>query len=390
VASLAFFPLAAVRGDEADAQRLFGDLDANHDGKLAADEVNSDQRLLVKRLVRTGDDDGDGRLTAAEFAAALEPKRADKNLVEKVGSHVPGADALVVFLAKMDANHDHQLESKEIPSDYKPLFEQMLRADGNDDGKLDQRELAQGAPRLGVLAQVAATRRGMDIEAELKKLPSEDRASLDRMDAYGRPGEMMADPKRAEEMFKRLDANGDQQLTMEEAPSIFGDRFAEMFQRGDANGDKKLSKKEFLVLSQRAAQFQAAKVEPETVRRLKKQLLNRFDRDGDGKLTAREAPPRLAQNFDRADLDSNGYLDDSELTQAAEVMARLERVGMAPAGARPAFAPAKRQALKKAEKAAAKSADKSAKGSDKPGDDDGNKKSKPAKKSKSDKVAKKS
>jgi Ca2+-binding EF-hand superfamily protein len=239
------------------------------------------------------------------------------------------------------------------------------------------------------LAQVAATRRGMDIEAELKKLPSEDRASLDRMDAYGRPGEMMADPKRAEEMFKRLDANGDQQLTMEEAPPMFGDRFAEMFQRGDANGDKKLSKKEFLTLSQRAAQFQAAKVEPVTVRRLKKQLLNRFDRDGDGKLTAREAPPRLAQNFDRADLDSNGYLDDSELTQAAEVMARLERVGMAPAGARPAFAPAKRQALKKAEKAAAKSADKSAKGSDKPGDD-GNKKSKPAKKSKSDKVAKKS
>jgi Ca2+-binding EF-hand superfamily protein len=287
----------------------------------------------------------------------------------------------------MDTNHDRQLDAKEIPSDYKPMFDQMLRVDGNKDGKLDQRELAQGGPRLGILAQLAATRRGLDVEAELKKLPAEDRASVDRMDAYGRPGEMMADPKQAEQLFKRLDANGDKQLTMEEAPPMFGDRFAEMLQRGDTNGDNKLSKKEFLELSRRAAKFQSAKAEPEAVRRMKRALLSRFDRDGDGKLTVREAPPRLAQNFDRADLDSNGYLDDSELTQAAEVMARLERVGMAPAGARPAFAPAKRQAFKKAEKAAAK---KAAKRSDRPAKNDGDKKSKAEKKSKSDKVAKKS
>jgi hypothetical protein len=127
---------------------------------------------------------------------------------------------------------------------------------------------------------------------------------------------------------------------------------------------------------------------------MKRALLSRFDQDGDGKLTVREAPPRLAQNFDRADLDSNGYLDDAELTQAAEVMARLERVGLAPAGARPAFAPAKRQALvKKAEKAAVRSekakAKKDSKKTDKP-KDGGDKKSKSEKKSKADKVAKKS
>jgi Ca2+-binding EF-hand superfamily protein len=201
----------------------------------------------------------------------------------------------------------------------------MLRpADDDKNGKLDQRELARAAPRLGVLSQVAAVRLGVDVSAELKKLSAADRAALEQVDAYGRPGDMMADPAKAEQLFGRLDANGDQKLTLEEAPPMFADRFAEMIERGDRDGDKQLTKKEFLDLSRGLAEIQSAKVDPEAVRRFKRQLLRRFDRNNDGRLTVREAPPRLAQNFDRADANSNGFLDDAELTQAAQTMARLE------------------------------------------------------------------
>jgi hypothetical protein len=55
-----------------------------------------------------------------------------------------------------------------------------------------------------------------------------------------------------------------------------------------------------------------------------RQLLGRFDANGDGQLTPREAPPRLRQNFERADADANGRLDRQELQAVAERMARIQ------------------------------------------------------------------
>jgi Ca2+-binding EF-hand superfamily protein len=243
---------------EIDAARLFGDLDADANGRLTSGELGDEHRLLFKRLLRTGDEDGDGRLSAAEFAAALVPVRADKSLVEKTGSRVPGADALTVLLAMMDANGDRQLEANEIPERCRRLFQQMLRpADGNKDGSLSPRELAQAAPRLGVMAQVASVRMGLDVPAELAKLPAEQVAATDQMDAYRRPGQKPADPT--------------------------------------------------------------------AVRRLMRQLLARFDRDDDRQLSRAEAPPRLAENFDRADADANGLLDRAELSRVALAMARAKK-----------------------------------------------------------------
>src|SRR5688572_30518307 len=82
-------PVSTVAAEPAPG-RLFEDLDADHNGKLAASEVGAEQRVLFKRLVRTGDSDGDGVLTAEEFSAALEPVRAEKDLVEKQGGRLPG------------------------------------------------------------------------------------------------------------------------------------------------------------------------------------------------------------------------------------------------------------------------------------------------------------
>jgi Ca2+-binding EF-hand superfamily protein len=328
----------AAAAAEIDADRLFGDLDANDDGQVTAGEVGEEQRLLFKRLARTGDADGDGKLSAEEFAAALQPVRAEKSLVEKQGSRLPGADALTVLMAKMDANADRRIDADEVPEAYARAFEQFLRpGDGDKDGNLDAREIGKSAPRLSIIAQLAARRMGLDVPAELAKIPAEQTMAMDQMDAYARPVEMMADPAQAEQMFKRLDANGDKQLVAEEAPGPFADRFAEMVERGDADGDKQLSRKEFLAMSRRLAEFESARPDPQAVRQAYRQLLKRFDGDGDGQLSVREAPPRIAENFDRADADANGKLDEAELKRVAETMARMQKFAGGRGFGRPAM-----------------------------------------------------
>jgi hypothetical protein len=311
---------------EIDAESLFTGLDANKDGQVVAGEVPAEQRLLFKRLVRTGDADGDKKLTPEEFAAALQPVRAEKPLVEKQGSRLPGADALAVLIAKMDVNGDQRIEAGEAPPTYERVYEQLLGpADGDKDGHLDSREISRAAPRLSAISQIAARRLGIDVAAELADIPEEQAIAMDQMDAYARPIDAMADPAQAEQLFKRLDANGDKHLVAEEAPGPFADRFAEMVERGDADGDKRLSRKEFLAMSRRLAEFESTRPDAKAVKQAQRQLLKRFDENQDGKLSIREAPPRLVENFDRADADANGLIEGAELRRVAETMARVQK-----------------------------------------------------------------
>jgi Ca2+-binding EF-hand superfamily protein len=323
-----------------DSARLLTDLDANHDGLLTRQEAGKENGLLFDRLVRTSDEDGDGRLTAEEFAAGLQPVRAEKPQVEKQGNRMPGGDALVVMVAKMDVDHDRQLTAKEIPDRYQAVFEQMVKAgDDNKDGKLDSREIARQAPQIGMVAMVASRQMGIDVAAELAKLPKADVMAMDQMDAYAGPGKMMADPAQAEERFARLDADGNGKISAEEAPPQMAERFDEILRRADHDGDSQLSLPEFKEMSKRMAQFDSIKVDPQAVKRTVRQLLDNFDLDHDGQLSQKEAPRRLADNFDRADQDSNGKLDADELQRAAETMQRMQKQfggprpgGFAPAG----------------------------------------------------------
>jgi Ca2+-binding EF-hand superfamily protein len=224
----------------------------------------------------------------------------------------------------MDANGDQQLVADEIPADYRRAFEQMLTAaDDDKNGRLDRREIAQGSPKLTAVANMAAARMGLNVSAEVKELPEESMNSMEQMDAYPQPGELMKDPAEAGKLFARLDANGDKQLTAGEVEGPLADRIGEMIRRGDRNGDQQLNKREFLEAAERISTFENAKPNPAAAKQAKRQLLNRFDRDGDSALTVDEAPPRLRQNFDRADADGNGKLEGEELQQVAERMARL-------------------------------------------------------------------
>jgi hypothetical protein len=228
------------RGTEIDASGLFSQLDADRDGRLTAAEAGAAHARLFARMLRTGDD-GDGELTVEEFAAALTPVRSDKAVVEKQANRLPGSDALIVLVYLMDANGDRRLDEAECPAAYRGTLAAMLqRGDEDKNGRLDARELATGGPQLGLVAQGAAARLGLNVPAELAKIPAERRQGIERMGAMQNPREMLADPQQRGELFARLDANGDNLIAPDEAP----EGLANIIRRGDRNGDGKLSEAE--------------------------------------------------------------------------------------------------------------------------------------------------
>jgi hypothetical protein len=240
-------PLLA-SGVDIDAAGLFAQLDANRDGRVVAAEAGEAHAALFARLVRTGDENGDGALTAEELATALTPVRADKAAVEKQGSRLPGSDALVVLVAKMDANRDRQLDADEIPAAYRGAFDAMLaRGDADKNGRLDGRELADGGVQLGMIAQNAAARLRLDVPAELAKLPPERRQAIERMGAFPNPREMLADPTQIGALVAQFDANGDKQLAADEVP----EGLANIIRRADQNGDGQASAAELTAVSRR-------------------------------------------------------------------------------------------------------------------------------------------
>jgi hypothetical protein len=135
LAMAVWWAFCSTHAAEIDVPGLFRQLDADANGRVTLTEAGAEQGLQFRRMLRTGDEDGDGALSPEELAAAS------------------------VLLAKMDADENSELEPREIPSRFKPLFQQMLRvADGNGDRKLARREIARSAPRLALLAQAAARR----------------------------------------------------------------------------------------------------------------------------------------------------------------------------------------------------------------------------------------
>jgi len=263
---------------------LFQQLDRNKDGKLEKSEVGEEQLRHFERLIRVGDENKDGILTADEFEKASrdEPARPSPEARGPGGPGFPGGDGR--------------------------MFEQL---DRNGDGKITREELPEFArERMGRLFD------------ELKKdaLTREDLARF-----RGPAGQPPGGPTQAGEMLRRLDRNGDGKLQKDELgemPEPIRNRLLEMMeQRGtDALSIEDLNR----LREQMAGAGRPGAGRPDFN---PEEMLRRMDRNGDGKVTKDEMPEPFRDRV-------AGYLEENKKDSiTAEDLPKLrDRLGPPPAG----------------------------------------------------------
>jgi len=121
-----------------------------------------------------------------------------------------------------------------------------------------------------------------------------------------------------EEFLKRFDKNKDGVLTKDELPP----GLARNFDRYDRDGDGKLDAKEVGQMLEAARRFLADKpaekpadkpADNAAVERRVSDIFERMDANKDGKISKEEAKNRIADAFDRIDTNKDGYIDKDEL-----------------------------------------------------------------------------
>jgi len=118
-------------------------------------------------------------------------------------------------------------------------------------------------------------------------------------------------PRHEKPTFEQLDANGDGALTQDELAARGQARFAE----ADQNGDGVLSADELNARAQERMARRTAK------------MIERFDTDGDGGLSAEEMPRRhgAINLLEKADTDGNGSISKAEFDTAQAIVEEIRK-----------------------------------------------------------------
>ncbi len=333
VAAVALLALPnATRGEEAsapDSAGLFKQLDTNGDGQLAGDEVPEEKKSLFERLVRLGDGDADGKLSAEEFATGLaggdEPHakgpraKGETDAPKKPAKATPGRPGKAErpgpgrLFARLDANSDGKVELDEVPEERRPMFEKVIaRNDKNGDKALSLEEFAAESP-----VRTVST------------------------------GDAPRDPA---VMFKRLDANADGKVVADEAPEPRREMITKMIERADKDGDAALSLEEFTVVMNRIrpdAKPESVDTKPEATDTKPAESQNSKP-EGDKKARKKAGKGGMpAGLFAALDADRSGQLDESEITAAPAALAKLDKDGDGKLSAQEAVAGPQKKKKKK-------------------------------------------
>lgn len=268
-------------------EQLFKELDRNGDGKLTAQEIPAERRSAFEHLLRVGDKDKNGELTLAEFNEGFKPdeRRSVGGGPGRPGDRRPAFDPAQLF-GRFDRNGDGKLTLEEFPEPVRgrmePVFERLGKSE------ITREEFTRVADRL-------------------------------------RPGGGME--RNPEALFKRLDRNGDNELTAEEVPGALRNRIEAMLEKAGKGKDGRLTREEFRQFSGGSGSgirpLDDEKPGGATDRREFRNgpgpefFFHRLDQDRDGTLSLEELKhaPRV---FDELDTDQNGILDRHELMGESE------------------------------------------------------------------------
>lgn len=222
----------------------------------------------------------------------------------------PTGDVNALF-QQLDANSDGQIAGDEAGEEHGRLFKRLLRkADKDGDGKLSRTEFAAGLQ-------------------EERPQPPGDRPGPQANDGLRRF--VQADP---DELFKRLDANGDGKLELEETPEQVREGLKRFFEQADANRDKSLSPEEFHKGHELLRRVTGAGASPNVQNRgagmEEAVLFKALDANADGALSAEEvaAAPAALKRLDR---DGDGQITRREVMAAAAPAGRPPAPGPMPA-----------------------------------------------------------
>ncbi len=304
LAGLGFLASSAVAwADEVppavDAKALFGQLDANSDGHLSADEVPEEKKSLFDRLVRLGDGNADGKLSADEFAVGLaggesktaapaegdaktKPTKARPGRPGKAARPAPGR-----FLAQLDKNGDGKISPDEVPDERRENFQKLVaRLDKDGDGALSKAEIPAGGT--------------------------------------AQPASLKRDGAMADAMFKRMDANGDGKATADEAPEARREQVARMIRRGDKDGDGALSQEEFAAVAKQRAEAVKMRTEKPNSEPGQKPAAAAAVTKKNNPGQAQAMPASL---FRAVDKDRDGTLSGDEIRGASDAIKSLDKNG---------------------------------------------------------------
>lgn len=286
-----------------DAAALFGQLDINKDGQIAADEIPAERKRLFERLLRQADKNGDGKLSAEEFAAGLkapgpggdapasgEEKRGD-------GKRAEGDDKEFnprKMFQRLDANGDGKVTLDEVPEPRREHIKRLIaRGDKDGDGALSVQEMVRALREV-----------------------------------VGKPGGGPEGAGRAKQLFARFDKNGDGKLSSDEAPEDRKKFIEVLLARGDKDNDKLLSLEEFVaVLSEgrpkdgRPGDKRPDEKQPEGKRPENTPPGRPASRPGFG------GKPPFPSLFGVLDTDHDGSLSSAEIGAATETLRKLDKDG---------------------------------------------------------------